>query len=140
MGVSELHKLGYIHRDLKPEVIMNRQIMDRSTIIDRIYRFLELLGRLNRTREVDRLWFGNWSAQPCQNRIDEEQGELYLARVVKSAWLNQIINQLDQVKDENLVIRSTLERKTMYKSMRMAEPRYVSQSSAQERHIAIRIH
>jgi hypothetical protein len=34
--------------------------------------------------------------------------------------------QLDQVKDENLVIRSTLERKTMYKSMRMAEPRYVS--------------
>jgi non-specific serine/threonine protein kinase len=34
--------------------------------------------------------------------------------------------QLDQVKDENLVVRSTLERRTMYKSMRMAEPRYVS--------------
>lgn len=32
--------------------------------------------------------------------------------------------QLDQVKDENLVVRSTLERRTMYKSMRMAEPRY----------------
>ena len=35
-------------------------------------------------------------------------------------------SQLDQVKDENLVFRSTLERRTMYKSMRMAEPRYVS--------------
>jgi serine/threonine protein kinase len=35
-------------------------------------------------------------------------------------------SQLDQVKDENLVFRSTLERRTIYKSMRMAEPRYVS--------------
>ena len=32
--------------------------------------------------------------------------------------------QLDQVKDENLVFRSTLERRTIYRSMRMAEPRY----------------
>lgn len=34
--------------------------------------------------------------------------------------------KLDQVKDENLVFRSTLERRTIYRSMRMAEPRYVS--------------
>lgn len=33
--------------------------------------------------------------------------------------------QLDQVKDEALVFRSTLERRTIYRSMRMAEPRYV---------------
>ncbi|KAI5451235.1 serine/threonine-protein kinase dbf2 [Naganishia albida] len=33
-------------------------------------------------------------------------------------------HKLDQVKDENLVIRSTLERRTIYKSIRMAEPRY----------------
>lgn len=33
-------------------------------------------------------------------------------------------SKLDQVKDENLVFRSTLERRTMYRSMRMAEPRY----------------
>ncbi|KAK4688999.1 cell cycle protein kinase DBF2, partial [Tremellales sp. Uapishka_1] len=33
-------------------------------------------------------------------------------------------HKLDQVKDENLVFRSTLERRTMYRSMRMAEPRY----------------
>lgn len=41
--------------------------------------------------------------------------------------------QLDQVKDENLVYRSTLERRTMYKSMRMAEPRYVSAPTAERR-------
>jgi non-specific serine/threonine protein kinase len=34
--------------------------------------------------------------------------------------------QLDQVKDEDLIMRSTLERRTLYRSMRMAEPRYVS--------------
>ena len=34
--------------------------------------------------------------------------------------------QLDQVKDQDLIFRSTLERRTMYRSMRMAEPRYVS--------------
>ncbi|KAJ9118669.1 hypothetical protein QFC22_003889 [Naganishia vaughanmartiniae] len=33
-------------------------------------------------------------------------------------------HKLDQVKDENLVFRSTLERRTIYKSIRMAEPRY----------------
>ncbi|EIW67258.1 hypothetical protein TREMEDRAFT_40420 [Tremella mesenterica DSM 1558] len=33
-------------------------------------------------------------------------------------------HKLDQVKDENLVFRSTLERRTLYRSMRMAEPRY----------------
>lgn len=33
-------------------------------------------------------------------------------------------HKLDQVKDENLIFRSTLERRTMYKSMRMSEPRY----------------
>ncbi|WVR00002.1 hypothetical protein IAU59_007144 [Kwoniella sp. CBS 9459] len=32
--------------------------------------------------------------------------------------------KLDQVKDENLVFRSTLERRTIYRSIRMAEPRY----------------
>jgi hypothetical protein len=37
--------------------------------------------------------------------------------------------QLDQVKDENLVFRSTLERRTLYRSMRMAEPRYVSRQT-----------
>lgn len=42
------------------------------------------------------------------------------------ADLTCMATQLDQVKDENLVVRSTLERRTMYKSMRMAEPRYVS--------------
>jgi len=34
--------------------------------------------------------------------------------------------QLDQAKDEALVFRSTLDRRTLYRSMRMAEPRYVS--------------
>lgn len=34
--------------------------------------------------------------------------------------------QLDQVKDDALVLRSTLERRTLYRSMRMAEPRFVS--------------
>lgn len=34
--------------------------------------------------------------------------------------------QLDEVKDTELVYRSTVEMRSIYKSMRMAEPRYVS--------------
>ena len=33
--------------------------------------------------------------------------------------------QLDQAKDEALVFRNTIDRRTIYRSMRMAEPRYV---------------
>jgi hypothetical protein len=32
--------------------------------------------------------------------------------------------QLDKAKDDNLVFRNTLERRTMYRSVRMKEPRY----------------
>ncbi|KAL7422770.1 serine/threonine-protein kinase dbf2 [Cryptotrichosporon argae] len=39
--------------------------------------------------------------------------------------IEEMKNKLDQVKDENLVFRSTLERRTIYRSIRMAEPRYV---------------
>ena len=48
---------------------------------------------------------------------------LFPARKVGSR-AKQLTWQLDQVKDEALVYRSTLERRTMYRSMRMAEPRY----------------
>lgn len=43
----------------------------------------------------------------------------------KCAIDTELTVQLDQVKDEDLVMRSTLERRTLYRSMRMAEPRYV---------------
>jgi hypothetical protein len=32
--------------------------------------------------------------------------------------------QLDKAKDDNLIFRNTLERRTMYRSVRMKEPRY----------------
>ncbi|WWC63293.1 uncharacterized protein I303_105893 [Kwoniella dejecticola CBS 10117] len=40
------------------------------------------------------------------------------------AKIDQMKQKLDQVKDEELVFRSTLERRTIYRSIRMAEPRY----------------
>lgn len=83
MGVSELHKLGYIHRDLKPE-----NFLVDSTGHVKLTDFGLATGALN------------------------------------PAKIESMKNKLDQVKDENLVVRSTLERRTMYKSMRMAEPRY----------------
>ncbi|KAK8854791.1 hypothetical protein IAR55_003530 [Kwoniella newhampshirensis] len=38
--------------------------------------------------------------------------------------IEEMKQKLDQVKDENLVFRSTLERRTIYRSIRMTEPRY----------------
>ncbi|BEI86802.1 hypothetical protein CcaverHIS002_0701480 [Cutaneotrichosporon cavernicola] len=40
------------------------------------------------------------------------------------AKIEEMKSKLDQVSDDNLVFRSTLERRTIYRSMRMAEPRY----------------
>ncbi|AFR95626.2 non-specific serine/threonine protein kinase [Cryptococcus neoformans C23] len=38
--------------------------------------------------------------------------------------IEEMKSKLDQVKDENLVFRSTLERRTIYRSIRATEPRY----------------
>ncbi|GFZ49558.1 non-specific serine/threonine protein kinase [Saitozyma sp. JCM 24511] len=64
--------------------------------------------------------------------LKEEHARFYAAEMFAS--LNELHKlgyihrdlkpELDQVKDENLVFRSTLERRTLYRSMRMAEPRY----------------
>ena len=83
MGVSELHKLGYIHRDLKPE-----NFLVDSTGHVKLTDFGLATGALNPQK------------------------------------IESMKHKLDQVKDEDPVMRSTLERRTMYRSMRMAEPRY----------------
>jgi hypothetical protein len=79
MGVSELHKLGYIHRDLKPEVgrvawygsQQSRRIFGADKMADAV---IELLGRFYGTCQVDRFRIGYWSPKPGQDRVDEEQG------------------------------------------------------------------
>lgn len=49
MGVNELHKLGYIHRDLKPEVSLLHTANRHGIPADSI----ELLGRRHGSRQVD---------------------------------------------------------------------------------------
>ena len=111
-GVNELHKLGYIHRDLKPEVRCLHSLGPQLI-------FAEFLGGRNRTRQVDRFWSRCGCSEPSKDRVDEAQGELRASVCCSSSR-----TQLDQVKNEDLIIRSTLERRTAYRSMRMAEPRY----------------
>lgn len=65
MGVSELHKLGYIHRDLKPEVSLwlgaaleKPYNVEADEMADAV---IELLGRFYGSRQVDRFRISDWS-------------------------------------------------------------------------------
>jgi serine/threonine protein kinase len=64
-AVNELHKLGYIHRDLKPEVSESRYRLRPNSL----YAHLELSGGWYRPRQADRFWFSDWGSQSQTNRI-----------------------------------------------------------------------
>ncbi|KAI0665822.1 kinase-like domain-containing protein [Trametes maxima] len=82
VAVNELHKLGYIHRDLKPEVYRSRHV--KLTLTD----FGLATGALNPQR------------------------------------IESLKVKLDKVKDNEIILCSTLERRSIYRSMRQAIPRY----------------
>jgi serine/threonine protein kinase len=67
--------------------------------------------------------FGLATGSLNPQRIDSMRHKVGCTYISTSVSANA---QLDQVKDADLVLRSTLERRTMYRSMRIAEPRYVS--------------
>lgn len=115
--VNELHKLGYIHRDLKPEASDSYRAIGQL-----LTSSIELPGRWYGSCQAYRLWSGHRFFESPEDRGNEEQGESFLALLA----LYLTVLQLDQVKDENLVFRSTLERRTIYRSIRATEPRYVS--------------
>lgn len=115
--VNELHKLGYIHRDLKPEASASHRAIGQLLTLS-----VEFLSRWNWSCQAYRLWPGHRFLESSEDRGNEEQGENLLA--LSALYLT--VSQLDQVKDENLVFRSTLERRTIYRSIRATEPRYVS--------------
>lgn len=71
MGVNQLHKLGYIHRDLKPEVRVACFTAQWEELIIFRGRVTELLGRLDWACQVDGLWAGYGSAEPTEDRVDE---------------------------------------------------------------------
>jgi len=81
---------------------------------------VEFLGRQYWSCQIDRFRTCYRYTEPSANRFHEAQGQLITAEPAPVADI-----QLDQVKDADLIMRSTLERRTLYRSMRMAEPRYV---------------
>ena len=63
-AVNELHKLGYIHRDLKPEVISDFVLFAPYS-----KHHVEFPGRRDRSRQIDRLWPRNRRSQSKTHRI-----------------------------------------------------------------------
>lgn len=74
-AVNELHKLGYIHRDLKPEVGMFLLMSSSLTVP---HPLPELSRRLHRSRQT-------YGLRPCHRRLEskayrvtESQGSLLI--------------------------------------------------------------
>jgi hypothetical protein len=74
MGVNELHKLGYIHRDLKPEVKC-KELKSASLTLTLVLPSAELLGRRIRSRQAYRFRIGNRGFKSPEDRVDEAQGQ-----------------------------------------------------------------
>ena len=72
VGVNELHKLGYIHRDLKPEV---REVLPLECLQALLTLYPELPFGQFWPREAHRFWSSNWCTQPAEDRISQGQGE-----------------------------------------------------------------
>ncbi|KAJ3893070.1 AGC/NDR protein kinase [Lentinula edodes] len=85
-AVNELHKLGYIHRDLKPEARANFLVDGTGHV--KLTDFGLATGALNPKR------------------------------------IESLKVKLDKVKDNQVVHRSTLERRSIYRSIRNEDPRY----------------
>jgi hypothetical protein len=68
-AVNELHRLGYIHRDLKPEVRVAVIIQCTRTQL----HHLELLGGRSRTCQAHRLWTRHWSVGSQTHRVTAYQ-------------------------------------------------------------------
>jgi hypothetical protein len=60
-AVNELHKLGYIHRDLKPEVRDHLQV-DQAVVLTPALK--ELPCRWDRSRQTYGFRIGHWSTEP----------------------------------------------------------------------------
>ena len=71
-GVNELHKLGYIHRDLKPEVEAIRLYRKLSN------DSLELSSGWHRSCKIDRLWACNRCTEPTSHRRPQAEGKYWL--------------------------------------------------------------
>jgi serine/threonine protein kinase len=83
MGVNELHKLGYIHRDLKPEVCLFQTQSPLPGTEHSLALAAELLGRRFRPRQAYRLRFGYRCLESSKDRIDEAQGRRLVSFLVK---------------------------------------------------------
>lgn len=103
VGVNELHKLGYIHRDLKPEV--SRVFAAETCAHPSCDKFQNFL--VDGTGHVKLTDFGLATGALNPQRIDS------------------LRHRLDKVKDNEIVQRSTMERRSIYRSMRIENPHYV---------------
>jgi len=116
VGVNELHKLGYIHRDLKPEVLLpiTSSIPHFNS---RPQNFL-----VDGTGHVKLTDFGLATGALNPRRIESLKIKVRLAQFAGSLILTS--PKLDKVKDNQVVYRSTLERRSIYRSIRREDPRY----------------
>ncbi|PFH48201.1 hypothetical protein AMATHDRAFT_49693 [Amanita thiersii Skay4041] len=99
-AVVELHKLGYIHRDLKPENFL----VDSSGHV-KLTDFGLATGALNPKR-IESL------------KIKVKRKYYHFPSIEAS------VIQLDKVKDNQIIHRPTMERRSIYRSIRNQDPRY----------------